>query len=304
MKKNTYKKIVITLIILLIFTFVAIRVQANASVEAGLTGNVAEIKPGEEINLTLKIEPKNIKENINSYKATLVYNQDIFEEVSYENFESKNSWEELQYNQNTGEFIAIKKAGTKKVEEVVTIKLKVKQKATAGKTKVTIKDIIVSDGKNDIEAKQISTELNILNDQISEPTTITSSKYNIGKDSYITKVPMGTTIKEFRQNVTANKEMVFTDKSGKVLNDEDILSTGVKLKLASDLTYTIVVTGDIDGNQKISVTDLAQLKLHCIEKQFLTNSHLKAADINFDDKVTVTDLAQLKRMLLEQIDPE
>ena len=67
---------------------------------------------------------------------------------------------------------------------------------------------------------------------------------------------------------------------------------------------TLVVTGDIDQNGEITITDLAQLKLHYIEKELLSGASLKAADINSDGKITITDLAQLKLVLVDLMELE
>ena len=57
--------------------------------------------------------------------------------------------------------------------------------------------------------------------------------------------------------------------------------------------------GDINGDGKITITDLAQIKLHLIEKRLLTGKSLKAADIDGSGKVTITDMAKLKLILID-----
>ncbi len=64
------------------------------------------------------------------------------------------------------------------------------------------------------------------------------------------------------------------------------------------MNFTLVVTGDIDGNGEITITDFAQLKLHEIEQTLLTGVSLKAADIDANGEITITDLAQLKLVLI------
>ena len=294
----------IFLVLTIILFLMVISVQANSNIKSEITANKKELKAGDKILITLMMDnPK--EEKFNCYKATLEYDKNIFEEINQSDFENKNSWEELKYNKNTGEFIAINKTQNQKDKEVVQFTLKVKEEVTEGKTNITIKDIVASEGKKDTEIEQTNIEIDIIKDQIEEPEKpdiITSSKYNIGKDYYITKVLPNTTVNEFKQNVTTEKEMNFIDRNGKVLNEKDIISTGTKLKLDTNIEYTIIVIGDIDGNGKISTTDLAQLKLHCIEKQTLTGNALKAADINFDGNITTTDLAQIKLIMLDKIE--
>jgi len=92
--------------------------------------------------------------------------------------------------------------------------------------------------------------------------------------------------------------MVFTDKEGNTLNDESVLWTGMTVKVGETLEYTIIVTGDIDGDAKITVNDLAKLKLHLIKKEFLEGISLKAANIDKDNQITINDVAQVKLVLI------
>lgn len=56
--------------------------------------------------------------------------------------------------------------------------------------------------------------------------------------------------------------------------------------------------GDINNDGKITVSDMANVKLHLLQKYVLTDTAFKAADINGDDKITVSDLANIKLHLL------
>ncbi len=60
--------------------------------------------------------------------------------------------------------------------------------------------------------------------------------------------------------------------------------------------------GDTDGNGEITVTDLAQLKLHYIGKEFLTGASLNAADMNYDNEITITDLAKMKLVFIGKVE--
>ena len=71
----------------------------------------------------------------------------------------------------------------------------------------------------------------------------------------------------------------------------------MKLSVGSS-TYTLVVIGDIDGNGNISITDLAKLCLHQIEKEILSGEWNRAADIDGNGNVNMTDLAQLQLVLI------
>ncbi len=60
-----------------------------------------------------------------------------------------------------------------------------------------------------------------------------------------------------------------------------------------------IVIGDIDKDGEITINDLAQLKLHLIDKEILKEESLKAADLDSDGEITINDLAVLKLRLIE-----
>jgi len=107
----------------------------------------------------------------------------------------------------------------------------------------------------------------------------------------------GTTVKEFKENITTNQSIKVIYE-GEELSDDDIVVTGMILKVGEDLRYTLVVRGDIDGDGEITINDLAKLRLHCIEKELLTSERLIAADVDNDGEITINDVAQLKLILI------
>ena len=110
----------------------------------------------------------------------------------------------------------------------------------------------------------------------------------------------GTTVRDFKINIVTNQELIFMDKDNKVLKEDDIIGTGTKLKVGNMEEYILVVKGDIDGNGKISIIDLAKLKLHYISQEILTGHNLRAGDMNGDSKVTLTDLGQIRLKLISK----
>ena len=85
----------------------------------------------------------------------------------------------------------------------------------------------------------------------------------------------------------------------KECHQQKIITTGTKIKVGKTLQYTLVVIGDIDSDGKITINDIAKLKLHIIEEQLLEGIKLKSADIDNDGQVTINDLAQMKLILID-----
>ena len=303
------KKKVVVIILLITLTMLASNILATANLVAQAKTSTNELKGEEEITITLRFdEYQQIKDGINAYKATLEYNKEIFEEVKQEDLQSLNDWEKLQYNQTTGEFVAIKRGGSKAPEDIVNITLKTKQEVKATKTEIKIKDIVTSEGEKDINIAETKATINILEDQTEKPEEpkqekITSNKYTI-TENYIERILPNTTVTEFKtnvtlENVTTEPQIVFTDEQGKTLEENAIVTTGTKIKVGKTLQYTLSVIGDLDSDGKITINDMAKLKLHLIEEQLLEGTKLKSADIDNDGEITINDLAQMKLILID-----
>ena len=302
------KKLIFTALgsIFMIAILITINVQASNNLKATIQSSKNEIKKAEEIEIILKLQDyQDIKNGINAYKATLDYDENIFEKVLEQNFTCKNNWELLKYNKDTKEFIAIKKAGSKEPEEVASLILKTKEEAGPKTTEVKIKDIVTSDGKKDINVEEAKLVIDVIEEQEEnpeKPEKITSNKYRI-EEGYIEKIAPQTTVAQFKknvkvENVTTEPQMVFIDENGNTLQEDSLIKTGTKLKVGSSLQFTLVVTGDIDGDAEITINDLANIRLHLIDKKSLTGIKLKAGDIDEDGEVTINDLASMKLILI------
>jgi beta-N-acetylglucosaminidase len=64
------------------------------------------------------------------------------------------------------------------------------------------------------------------------------------------------------------------------------------------VTEKQVMRGDTNGDNKINLNDLTNIKLHLLGKITLKSDNLKGADTNKDNKITTTDLANVKLHLL------
>jgi endo-1,4-beta-xylanase len=63
-------------------------------------------------------------------------------------------------------------------------------------------------------------------------------------------------------------------------------------------SVTVIVTGDVNGDGKITVTDMIATKSHLLGKSKFTGAAEKAADTNGDGKISITDFIQLKAHIL------
>ena len=183
---------------------------------------------------------------------------------------------------------------------MLTIKFKVKDTITeATKTTIKMKGITASGGDGIIGTRDAQVEIAIQIPEEPVEEKITSDVYVINdEDKDISRIAPGTTVAKFKENVETEQEMVFIDKEGNTLGENDILATGMTIKVGETLEYTLVVTGDLDGDGEVSVNDLAQVKLHLIDYEKLTGIRFKAGDLDNDAEITINDAAQIKLVLI------
>ena len=63
-------------------------------------------------------------------------------------------------------------------------------------------------------------------------------------------------------------------------------------------TLTIVVTGDVNGDGNITITDMLAVKSHLLKKSTLSGASAKAADTSGDKAISITDFIQIKAHIL------
>lgn len=121
---------------------------------------------------------------------------------------------------------------------------------------------------------------------------ITSQIYNINT-GYIKNIECNTTFEKFLENIEATTEVLIYE-NGKEIKGEDILKTGMLLKL-NQTEYSIVITGDLNGDGRISLIDISKLVLHYNgKKEFeLRGASKEAGDMNNDNKISLKDVSKL-----------
>ena len=208
-------------------------------------------------------------------------------------------FDEDSLNKNNLKFATVSDKFINQDSNVFTVKFKVKETISQEQsTVVEVKNILASNSIIDIASSDTQLKIDIKIPKKPElPDEITSDSYTIEKE-FISRIEPNTTVSDFKTNVkTQPKEIVIKDKEGNILGDDGIVATGMTLEVVK-LKFTLIITGDIDGNGKLGATDLAKIKLHLIESEELTGILLKAADMNGDGKISATDLAQMKLALI------
>ena len=155
MKKRVVFLITIILISISIL-MISNKIQATEkTLSCSIETEKTEIEQGEETSITLKI---NSEEQINAFQAKINYDENIWEEIDENNFETKDGWESLKYNKDSKEFNVINKQDTTN-KEILEIKLKAKTSANVGNTEITIDEITASDGNTEFKNENLSNDI-------------------------------------------------------------------------------------------------------------------------------------------------
>lgn len=131
-------------------------------------------------------------------------------------------------------------------------------------------------------------------------TVIESNKYTILDDEkIITRIPAETTLAQFDELITINKEYQIIDSKGTDITG-GLMKTGYILK-TENAEYEISVIGDIAPNGKIDISDLPRLRKHLVGAtgKTLEGVYFYAADISGDGEVTLLDLLRMRDKMVE-----
>ncbi len=132
------------------------------------------------------------------------------------------------------------------------------------------------------------------------PEHITSQVYTI-QDGYLTGAVLGSTVDILLAGLEDSTYVKVMQGEAEAMLD-DSLATGMTVVLMDGdtvkETITIVVAGDINGDGRISITDMLAVKSHILGISALENAQALAADLSADGKITITDFVRVKAQIL------
>ena len=200
------RKIFITLIIAII-TVLGVSAQVKAegnSFKASLTANSTELKPGQEVTVTLAVSDINMGDNgINTVEGIIEYDKTIFEELKTTSVQSLNNWTttlNTENSSNNGKFLAVNlTSGIKESMQIFSVKFKVKEDIeSTTETEIKYKDITSNDGTDlvSVGTKSIKIKVNVETNtpaetKTSENKTTQTNTSNTTKNTAETKDKTG-----------------------------------------------------------------------------------------------------------------
>lgn len=277
-----------------------------------ITKDMTNYKKDKTIELTISL--KNMKNKISYIEAYIDYDKEIFEEVTSKDFSNSLNENTLSYfsYSNKANKIVVEFDEDTEVTELCKLKLKVLdniEDISTTKFKVSYGNCYSYNDDKTIEFGDVTETFAENNDE--EKLYLSTEKYKIGEnnikdyedgDKYISRITKETKLKDYINNLKTNGEITVTKEDGTKLTEEEYVGTGMKLTVTKDkekIELKIAVSGDLNGDGKVTATDLSTMNQTILKTTKLENEYKLAADLDENNNITATDLSTLNKMLLK-----
>lgn len=157
-----------------------------------------------------------------------------------------------------------------------------------------------SNGNNNVNTGNTNTGNN--NTVIKLPSKATSSSVAINQATgCISKLTAGINAASLLAVINERSYCAIRKNGSNVLSGT-LIGTGMNLCVLNNSTvkksYTLIVTGDTNGDGKINITDMIAVKQSILGKAALSGIQRNAADVNGDGKINITDFIKIKASIL------
>ena len=258
-----------------------------------ITKDMTNYEKDKTIELTISL--KNMKNKISYIEAYIDYDKEIFEEVTSKDFSNSLNENTLSYfsYSNKANKIVVEFDEDTEVTELCKLKLKVLdniEDISTTKFKVSYGNCYSYNDDKTIEFGDVTETFAENNDE--EKLYLSTEKYKIGENN----------IKDYINNLKTNGEITVTKEDGTKLTEEEYVGTGMKLTVTKDkekIELKIAVSGDLNGDGKVTATDLSTINQTILKTTKLENEYKLAADLDENNNITATDLSTLNKMLLK-----
>lgn len=196
MKSNFKMKSLMAIVIIAIMLTISTIANASTGDSVGMSlTSGSKLKEGDTVTVNVNLTSINAGNGIDTITAELAYDTSVFETLSSSSFTASNDWTP-SYASSTNMLTVLKNSKVKSPEAVMTITLKVKSAISVNSTTITLKNIVVSGGREvdggtgDINVNNASVTLSKAQEPTSstEQPTNTPAKQNIiAKDNTTSK---------------------------------------------------------------------------------------------------------------------
>lgn len=301
--KNRKILFTVVFLLMICLCLISSNVYATSSVSRSfrltLKAGKTVVNPGDQIRIQMEVSNlNNVEQGLMAMIGQFEYNNNVLELVK---IEGEQGWrfDDNSFNADSLKFVT-DASNYVTAGDVITITVKVKDNAAIGTTtSLKVKNVKASNGSYVVTANDAEVSFSIEQKVINpDEFTISSDQYEI-QDGNISYVLPRTTVGEFNRHITTNRTTHVVDASGVEQSAESLVKTGMKMTVdRENVEYTIIVIGDINCDGISDVADLARIKLHLIDKTILSGIEYRAGDIDRDKRISINDLAFLKLVLI------
>lgn len=131
--------------------------------------------------------------------------------------------------------------------------------------------------------------------EVDDDLYVKSDDYVV-KDDLIKNIDANTSLEDLKSKLNTNAKQFKLIKNGQ---EVDKISTGTILVLDNDRSYTLVVTGDINGDGYHNELDLTLLINHILDRTLIQDEiESMASDMNDDGEIDIVDLSMMNKETL------
>ena len=128
---------------------------------------------------------------------------------------------------------------------------------------------------------------------------ITSSTYTVSEGTNIIKnIKQKTTVNSIKENLQHDMNYVIKDLNGREVSGDTKVGTGYTIVMENGKVYTIIVSGDINGDGDIKINDLARAQKVFLSMVSLNSVQNEAIDLNNNNRFDINDLAKIQKMYI------
>lgn len=130
-----------------------------------------------------------------------------------------------------------------------------------------------------------------------------SSLDRIGTSKYVQFIYNETPIQLIKNTYKENIK-VLNYNGEEVIDTTTLIGTGMSFEIQGTngiVSKKVSIKGDLDGNSKITVTDLSRLNQYIVGNISMENEYYDAGDVDQSGKVSITDLSRLNQYLVGTI---
>lgn len=336
------KKITVYLAVLILTCSFLFGGTAAFAAEAGtvhLTAEQTHIRKGEKLHVILSYGGyKQGNQSVNVLKGTFNYDPAVFETPSQQNFVPLDTWENVQYNPESGKFILFTRSGHNVEENLLKITLTAKNDLTAGDTYIEVRDLKVSEGREDVFPGDTRIKLSVISENAPLRPLTQTGGITAGSSDFPSDQQQVLQENVFEEQVALQENILDEVQAGAVDSGNGInilLLIGILLLLLVILTVLVYIKksrvlstrflsvaiilsasvlfaagsvyafsgkGDLNGDGLVDYADVDLFQKHLILLKTLENGGSSAADMNADGKLTVTDLSLLIHKIEKTLD--